>query len=983
MGAPRKTPFVAGLCCIFALVLVALAVPARAERATPILDDLELAVEQRLATLADAADPAGRKAWKAARKAQAWLARDADTLTDELRVARTISRPLRTRFAEDDEIQELLEDARLAFDALLVDRLAALEGRRAKLSDSRFTKKAAKTLARAEARLGRSRDRAAGDPLGIERQIGFLHSAAKLLDKAEHLLTRASGSPVATRIVVHPAALLLPGPGETAELTAEVQDQYGRAIDAPVAWRSTKAATVEVAPDGTVVAHALGSAQIYAEAAGLASAPVLAVVAVPVGGAIAVADEQVVRDPEPVDEDAPYGVGFAYTVVLRDLVPRVGDLLFGTGEKPVGGEVVAVELLGSDTRVTLEIVPLDVLFDELVIDETIPGTDANTAVPDEVAAAFEVDRLADGTWVFVEKEAAASTARTLAAREAPSTIAQSSGTTAVEAEVGPFSCTSDVAWPLGLDGASTFQLLQTMSIDLQYSTENGLERLVANGEITAQAVIKPRLQTAVSGKVACRVQLLGITIPVPGPLALVVGTYVPIGVGFEVEGTVNFANLGVDITQQATYSAQVGIDCTSGECTGVGETHNESSGDFRPVVPNPVQQFQVSAAIRGFGYFEVRLGNPLWQLLQIEALEGKAGREGTITLAPLLSQLENPNSASEYRLAGFASVGTGVEIQELFEALSFSIASFEARSELELARSPTGSFSFGGPGVVGGTVHATLQLASPTFLGIENVQEVRFYRKDGSTLIEKASVPRTSPGQTTYVGEWQVTPFDVGASFAAVVVTELLPVLGFEVENNSLRVLEAAQVQEALTRRVQRATVYARDHMFSDQVDFRPSFSGDLSGPSGTTIDFALGAAAASATQQVDVVVSASGALESIVASGSSETAATPPDASADATQSFLIEFVLAHPTQVEFSASTALTNVVEDDRTVRLWLQNDQGEIVACSEGEDTDAPFCPGGAPSSFFGTLPPGAYALSLYSYVRDGTDLSYQGMVVVLP
>jgi len=941
---------------LLAFSLLLAAGPSWGLRATSHLDALESTLADRAAVLVGATDKIGKKQLKAAEKSLARIAVDTVSLADDLKLAKKLAGPVAKAYATDDEVMDLLTAAADAFESDVEARASVLARAREGLPEAKLTKKADRLLRKAE----KARDKALTQSK-LKKRLSLLYKAQRSADKAADVLAQALGDPVPTRLLLSPPSALLTQVGETLSFQAIVLDQLDRRLAAPVSWSSTDSSVASVGTGGEVTGGAVGSAQIVATVGDLEAAAVV-VSARPAPGAIPVPDEAVVGPLLPIDPES-FGMGSQYTAVLRGDAPSVGDLLYGTGERPLGGEVVAVESSGSNWLVTLAIVPLDVLFAELEIRETLPFSDEHAEIPDWIDELFEAERQEDGTWVFTEREGADALSG-LNARGVPV------GTVADEL------CSSPTPFPIGFAAGLSLQLQQSFAIDLEYSTTNGLERLVAEGQITATASFKPRVTAAVTGSIECKWKLLQLNIPLPGPLAAVFGAQLPVGAGFKIEGSIQAAQFGFDAVSQFQSTTSAGISCVAGNCEPVTTSTNESTGSLTLVTPDPSTQFTVTAAIRGFGYAELCLGNPIWSLLQLCMLEAQGGLEQTLSWSPTTVQLSNTTAASDYKLLLYFTIGAKAELANVLEFFTVNLASISYRQDHELARSPEGSFEFEGPVALGETARATLQLTNVDYVGVENVQDVRFYRRDSSlSLIQKAVVQRTSAGQTTYEAEWEATSGDLGAEFGAVVVTRI-PLLEFEVEKNSLRTLEEGERGDAgnVTSRFQSTYASAGP----DQHSFVPIFDDDLSGLAEDSISAVGSGTSASSTQSVDVVGNDMDALESITMAGTFETG--PGDT--EVTQSVAVSFELDAPTAATFTGLAELTDTVDDDRTVRVILSRD-AEFIACVEGQDSDVTACPPGTPTAFSGTLSAGAYTLSVYVYVRGGTDGSFDATLTVMP
>ena len=178
-------------------------------------------------------------------------------------------------------------------------------------------------------------------------------------------ITVAVSSGTGNRVVIDKAAALLPGAGQSAQLTAQVLDPQGAAVAGTITWTSSATDRVSVDAAGHVTGVATGSAQIFAEAGGIRSAPTLVFVADPRPGALLVTDAQVVSVGPPLGlppGEAP-GVGTQYEVTLSGVAPpAAGTVLLAAETAPVAGTVVSTRQESTGLVVTLALAPLYELF---------------------------------------------------------------------------------------------------------------------------------------------------------------------------------------------------------------------------------------------------------------------------------------------------------------------------------------------------------------------------------------------------------------------------------------------------------------------------------------------------------------------------------------------------------------------------------------------------------------------------------------------
>ncbi|MEK6598355.1 MAG: Ig-like domain-containing protein, partial [Gemmatimonadota bacterium] len=380
---------------------------------------------------------------------------------------------------------------------------------------------------------------------------------------------------------VVPSALLLTGVGAQQQIVAFLVDVSGRRTAVAATFESSNPAVVAVTPAGRVTAAAnLGSSQLTARAGALTSAPVLALVAQPAPGALLVSDSQIEGGIVAVDPAAPYKPGWQYRVRLRGPVPAVDQVVLGTGATPVGGRVVSVTNVGDGkTDVVLALLPISGMFAAISVNQQVSLAQAASTAPAATAAAFAVEKLPDGTLRYRARDGhrrlSLSNVRASTPGFAPN---------AVEFDLGPFSCEAKVegalSFPLILE-AFSFDLSPNLTLDLVF-TAGSLQRLVVRGDITPRLSSNPRVNAAVEGSVECKLQLRTLILPIGGPVALIIGGQVPLGVGFALEGKVELAGIGYDAFLQSTVTAAFGLDC-SGGCQVVGDLTSDASGFFKPV----------------------------------------------------------------------------------------------------------------------------------------------------------------------------------------------------------------------------------------------------------------------------------------------------------------------------------------------------------------------------------------------------------------
>lgn len=530
------------------------------------------------------------------------------------------------------------------------------------------------------------------------------------------------GGPVAS-VLVEPGAVLLTSAGETMQLEATAYDATGNPVQSDISWQSSDPGAVGISDDGVATAVAtLGSAQITATADGVTSDPALAVIAQPSPSVLLVPDSLILSDPDAVDPDADYGPGWRYRIRVRDITPATGQLVLGTGGRPLAGRVVSTASVGGDSELTVELVPLKTLFQDLRIDEQFPlvETDggaggANWRAPDGFGrSGYGPDALG-----------------------------------AVRADtsfkIGRFDCKASGEAPdLDLPDP-TYDIDPDLRLDLGYA--NGLERYVVIGSVDAEFSYRPVVELEFEGEVGCETVLTTVTIPLAGFLSWFFGIQVPIGIGVDLEGKLEVGEVGFDVSATARATAELGMLCPSGggTCTGVTDFDiPQPDFDFELITPNLADQFKIELGAHGFMFARPSVGSRYSDKTQFSFLAAKAGLKQSIDLATAKRQASETGYASGFALAGLVEVGPGEDLQKAIDKLGEWIGD-DLDLDLTLvdvndtlAVSPTGTFTItpssvepGDGSSLGDMATFTIDLDPVTYLGLDAVESVEiFWKKD-------------------------------------------------------------------------------------------------------------------------------------------------------------------------------------------------------------------------------------------------------------
>lgn len=600
-------------------------------------------------------------------------------------------------------------------------------------------------------------------------------------------------SPQVVKVVIAPQSVLFTDLDQSKMLSATAYDASGNVINKSITWTTSHNDVVTIGADGNASAQGvIGSTTITAEAGGIKSAPIMITVAEVVGGAILVDDDQVIGNIELVAPTVPPGVGSQYKVTLKGLaLPELGDILVGTGELPIAGQVVSAELINGVVHVTLEIVPIDQMFTQLVINEVLDLGEVTPYIPEEIANHYTVTEEADGTLLFTPKSKSSASAL------APE----------LEFEFTPFTCklegTGTVPTFSLSNPVSAIRINRNFSLDLAYdSALGGFQKASVIGDLKAVFKAKPSLAANLNAKVSCDVELGSIPLPITGSLSWLLGFSVPLGVGFEVGGQLELAQLGVDIDVNAHYTAEFGVECPLGNsCTSIHELTNDNS-TFKTdwVLPSGdiENNLRLKPEISGFGSAKLAVGignRYIGRIIgtsvatQFELIEAKGGLKQGADLAMIPAQVENTAYSSEYKLSIFSSIGAGSDINSWLSYFGMTGSVFEYQfPEILLASSPKvlsatanqDQYSYGD--AVTFKVKLDQATVNYGFLGY-NVDEISIYKRvpnaEGSYDYIHFFDMHATDEQTKFEREWVFTDEgNITDNYYAFVKTKFLPTFG-------------------------------------------------------------------------------------------------------------------------------------------------------------------------------------------------------------
>lgn len=586
------------------------------------------------------------------------------------------------------------------------------------------------------------------------------------------------------RIEITPQSILMTEKGATRSLSAQAFDHKDKPITANLSWSSSHPELVSVSNDGMITALSdLGSAQVIAEAEGVASTPSFVIVAAPAADAFTIQDNQVVEGPELLDPNEIPTLGTQYRIVLSGahvLLP--GSIVLASESLPIAGRVVATSPQGDNTAVVLEIVPLTELFRNLSIDERFDLRYAEVILDESLGPDVQVSRNAAGNLVLAFDRAAMEVVRETEE--------------STEFNIGPFRCEASLS-PSISGNLIEMELIREIDFDFVVDINDGsLDRLLMklDGSVKTRMSGGIFLTASFEGSFKCRATVFTIPIPIFGAISAVISPVVPLGMGFDLDAQIQLAQLEIGLVGETGTRLEFGFDYKDGAFTGFKEM--EVIREVTPIykMPNLIEDFRFTGSTYFYGFAELGIGVfpgvPL-RLIGLDTtlsiIEATFGPRFDVDLAPKITQVLNDDYASTYdlKLQGKGSLGS--DLSELFELIGDSVKIFELSETIDiiLAESPTDDFGTDRLNVIPNQeIKFTLDL-EPANLNFPvvgyNIATVSISRFRNNVLEPMVDLP-VAEGQEQFSWNWMPGESDVGENtFFAFVETNGIPDVPLEI----------------------------------------------------------------------------------------------------------------------------------------------------------------------------------------------------------
>ena len=586
-------------------------------------------------------------------------------------------------------------------------------------------------------------------------------------------------------VVIDKPSVLLPGIGQSAQLSAQLLDSQGAPSFGSVTWTSSAPDKLSVDAAGRLVALAIGSAQVFAQASGVRSAPTLVIVAQPQAGALLVTDAQVVAV-GPALRLAPGampGVGTEYEVTLQGVaVPALGTLLMAAEMAPVAGRVVATRQESAGLVVTLALAPLYELFSDYDIrfDIDLSAYNFEAVTSRSAAHATRATQATGAVWTPALGKRALAAARPLA----------------FFAPFKAWDCDASIDGSLA---SRTIQLSVENTLHLVLEDRPGFTRHTLEGGAQIRGKAGLTLKAGFSAKGSCEAQGR-LNVPIGGVFALLVMPAVRFGIGAALDGEITLVEGELSVDGSVGFSTELGWECggVSAACRGLKDIKLVDSFTTTSKMPS---KRDMRAKITGQFYVLAGLdASFVFGTLNAKIVEARIGPKQSFDLGFEDDQAARPDYAASYELTLDRVVEPGAALKD---AIKKVIADDSTSVKLELARSdpisvsPKGTLSVSALRVrPGAPLDFTVDLDPKTVaywvIGYNVVGVELFRRAAGEAeFTHWKFMDLIASNRATY--HWVPAEADAGSyEFAALVKTQLDPMPLLEVAIDSVKQVEVS-----------------------------------------------------------------------------------------------------------------------------------------------------------------------------------------------
>ena len=363
------------------------------------------------------------------------------------------------------------------------------------------------------------------------RWLWALSAAAALLAGCGGGSDKADEQVAKLELVQHSA--LLTAAGQERQLSVRALNASGGQVDANVVWTSSTPDQVSVDANGKVRSVTpIGSAQVFAEAGGFRSAPVLISTVELKPGTLLLRDIDIVQvAPPPVPAPGMFpGPGTQYDIWLAgQQAPAVGTIVLAAETANVSGRVVETEVEAARVRVRLERLAMPDLLARYDVNWVIDLAPYDIVIDEQTSGGREQPKRA-----AAERPLAANT---VPEWKVPKEGVKSPCSASVEAKLK--------AKPLQIK-ATGAPKIEAFSSKFDDTLPPGRLRMALVGDFVIETSVGLTAEAGIAAEVKCELKgRIPLTF-LPPPFGLIL--QVPVGIGVAAGGTIEIVSIDIGLS---------------------------------------------------------------------------------------------------------------------------------------------------------------------------------------------------------------------------------------------------------------------------------------------------------------------------------------------------------------------------------------------------------------------------------------------------
>jgi hypothetical protein len=584
--------------------------------------------------------------------------------------------------------------------------------------------------------------------------------------------------PKVARVEITSGTALFMASGQSSQFQARAFDGQNKPIETVFTWISSNPTEISLSSTGEAVALVdLGSSAITAQAEGIKSAPIVAVVAKPADGTVLLTDSQILGDIQIVTNDSlnPFNSTLKIKLGATSLTP--GTVFISSQSKALAGKVISSVMVSDGTEVTFAPIKLQDAFKDLKLGiqssaQSLPLDFKNLPKPSRI------EHQPNGNLRLEYPTNRLEIRQNLQGRK--------------EFKLGPFDCE--------ITGKASISEGQGLSLEIKPELNLTLDGTVTNAEIkdfifkldgklTGTLFGGITVTSSLDGSVACRAVVFKLRYPVFGPISAIIAPVIPIGLGLELKGKVTGPNMELGVEGKASATLSEGFSYKNGQFADLSNFQIDKSL-VPKIKPPSIEDLKLDASAWIHVYSGLWAGICL--VIEVETVDALLGMEAVASFAFEKPQAKDADYASNYDIKFKGEIKPGKHLSKFIEYI-FGEGSLNISATIseKIKESPTGTATADKSQVNSGEKVKFKVVLDPKNLDFPligyNVAKVLFYRIRNDGPAELMATRFAGQGMSNFDYDWIASSKDVGVNdfYVFVVTNGILDAFPLEINKDS------------------------------------------------------------------------------------------------------------------------------------------------------------------------------------------------------